>query len=215
MTHTANGCTFIAKDDMIVAHIRGGNGDFEPETTEWLFSVLGSGDYFVDVGASTGWFSVPLAERGVEVVAFEPNAKPFARLLENAALNGVTIDARSEAVTDESGEVTLYFNAKLPLTSGGSLNRADCLHPTGESSVKAVRLDDVLSKAPKVIKIDVEGHEMSVLRGAGKTILKHRPLLVLEANTEGHVADLGGWLTDHDYEWRQADTRNLLCTPKS
>lgn len=215
MNHIANGCEFIAKDDMIVAYVRKEKRDFEPQTTAWMFARMGNGGLFVDVGASTGWFSVAIAAAGFDVVAFEPNVNPFRRLLENCALNEVEIDARNQAVSDANGEASLFFNAGLPLTSGASLNKADCLRPSGEAIVKTVRLDDAITGSPKLIKVDVEGHEMAVLRGAGKLIERNRPLMVLEANTAAHVADLAAWLEPRGYTWEIADERNLLCSPKS
>ncbi len=215
MNHIANGCEFIAQDDMIVSFVRREKKEFEPKTTAWMFEVMKDGGLFVDVGASTGWFSVAFAMAGCEVVAFEPNAKPFRRLIENCSLNGVEIDARKQAASDVNGETVLYFNAGLPLTSGGSLSREDCLRPSGQATVETVRLDDAVSGAPKLVKIDVEGHEMAVLRGASGIIERHRPALVLEANTAAHVEALGEWLVARGYRWELADERNLLCAPKS
>ena len=67
-THEANGARFIARDDMIVAWCRDTGQPFEPMTTAFMMERLkGRRGLFVDVGASTGWFSIPFAMGGHEV----------------------------------------------------------------------------------------------------------------------------------------------------
>lgn len=211
--HEANGCKFIPENDMIVRWVRKERRDFEPETTAFLMSAPDGP--FVDVGASTGWFSVPMA-KGRKVYAFEPLPTSRERLIANAALNEVEIDVFAGAASNKTGEAVLHFNAGLPLTSGASLQKAFCLVPSGNVKVPTWRLDDALEDVdPAIIKIDVEGHEIAVLEGAEQIISRARPLLVLEANTQEHEAALAVWLDDHDYEYVNADERNLLCTPAS
>jgi len=211
MTYEANGARFIAKDDMIVRWCRETGQPFEPETTEFIFGATGT---FVDVGASTGWFSIPMALRGHKVEAFEPNPAVFRRLSDNADLNGAVIAMHHAAASDKGDSVTMWINPAVPLTSGGSIERATCARPK-RIEVQAVRLDDALSGDVSLIKIDVEGHEMAVLRGAEKTVERCRPHLVLEANTPDHCAALALWLDAHGYSWRRADHRNMLCSPSS
>jgi hypothetical protein len=62
-----------------------------------------------------------------------------------------------------------------------------------------------------LIKIDVEGHEMSVLRGAQSTISRWKPSLVLEANSDKHFIQLERWLDEIGYQHGRADTRNILA----
>ncbi len=214
MEHKANGARFIAQNDMIVRWCRETGKPFEPETTEWMFDVMARGGTFVDIGAATGWFAIPVALRGCEVLAFEPNPAVFARLSENVALNGADFPTVHAAVSAAQGAVTMFINPAVPLTSGGSIERPTCARPK-RITVQTVRLDDVVSGDVALIKIDVEGHEMAVLRGAERTIDRCRPRLVLEANTAAHRAALAEWLEARGYSWRRADDRNMLCSPKS
>lgn len=214
----ANGCSFIAKDDMIVSWLlHDPSREFEPQTTAWMKRVMGSGKgCFVDVGASTGWFSIMMAKLGYDVEAFEPNPMAVDRLAENAELNSVGLTVTKAAVSSSSGSATLYHNAGLPLTSGASLNLADCLAPTGRMNVQTVRLDDelVYARPPRLIKVDVEGHEVDVLEGARGVIGLFRPHLVLEANSDAKRHELVNWIRDHRYTHEVADERNLLCSPE-
>lgn len=214
----ANGCRFIADDDMIVRWCRQTGKQFEPETTAWMFGVMAERDgAFIDVGASTGWFSIPMAIRGREVHAYEPNKRVFPRLLENAALNGVTISAHPYALSQDAGEAVFWHNPHVLLTSGGSIEVATCHRPQSDA-VETRRFDDEAAASLPIalIKIDVEGHEAAVLDGATETIIwRWRPRLMLEANTKKHEAVLAAWLNQAGYEYAKADDRNMLCTPIS
>lgn len=214
--HEANGARFIAQDDMIVRWERKERRKFEPETTIWLFHELEQRQgLFVDVGAATGWFSIPAALRGHEVLALEPNPAVWARLQENIALNGAFLECLNVAASAGVGQATFYRNPRVPLTSGGSIQAPTC-HAPERLSVPTLPLDQVcFGRDVALIKIDVEGHEMSVLAGAEETINHCRPLLMLEANTAEHRDELAAWLKAHRYVWRQADERNMLCAPAS
>lgn len=216
-THTDDllGATWLAEDDQIVKWLRRTGQKFEPATTPWMLDQMArkpDGAY-VDVGASTGWFAVPMALRGYDVIAFECNARAIARLKANCELNGVEIVLHEAAVTNRTGEVTFTYNPRLPLTSGGSLERvaANRAHET----VRATTLDSVIDGPVTLLKIDVEGHEIPVLEGAAETIAHSRPAMVLEANTPQHEDALMNWCARNRYTWQRADARNLLCLPVS
>ena len=219
--HEANGALFIARDDMIVAWCRKTGRSFEPMTTEFMLERLkGRRGLFVDVGASTGWFSIPFALAGHEVTAFEPNARVRKRHIENAAINEIEHDLRAEALSRSVGTVTFWHNPKVSLTSGGSIEVATCSAPIAET-VNTTSLDIALGfgegayRAPDLIKIDVEGHEIAVLDGAARTIASSRPALVVEANTTEHSRAIEEWLGRiGGYRVMVADERNLLCLPE-
>jgi FkbM family methyltransferase len=206
--------TWIAQDDMIVRWIRQTGKPFEPVTTPWLLEQMEKRDgAFVDVGASTGWFAVPMAKRGYPVIAFEPNARSATRLLDNCELNGVTITLHQVAATNRDGQTVFTHNPRWPLTSGGSLEHVAA--NKAQDIVGCARLDALVDVPVAVLKIDVEGHEMAVLEGAEKLIETYRPAILLEANTPQHAVRLAGWLVDHHYTYRRADERNMLCEPRS
>lgn len=215
-TFEANGARFIAADDMIVKWCRKNRREFEPETTAFIFAVLKEhGGAFVDVGASTGWFSIPAALRGADVVSVECNPRVFARLGENIGLNegaGERIVSYCAAASRRSGEATFFSNPALPLTSGGSIQAATCAGPIRET-VTTVTLDSLSLAGVSLMKIDVEGHELAALDGAAELIKESRPALVLEANTRSHREQLEHWLTLNGYDWEAADQRNMLCRP--
>jgi len=209
--HEANGARFIAANDMIVAWERKTGATFEPETTAWMFEKMAQREgAFVDVGAATGWFTIPMILRGYEAHSFEPNPAVAARLRDNAVLNNVELNLCEAAASVSKGDKVLFRNPRVPLTSGGSIEAATCSGPQ-RVTVRGVRIDDEVQGPVALIKIDVEGHELSVLSGARAIIEGQRPPLVLEANTDGHRDVLAAWIEARGYSWRMADTRNMLC----
>lgn len=223
----ANDARFIAKDDMIVAWLRDAPGrEFELETTRFIFDVLADRPgRFVDVGASTGWFTVPVALSLTDVIAIEPNPRAAARLRANMELNGLTAEGAGgwlvtlieAAASDRIGRAVLHHNPALPLTSGASLETH--IRPRANRAsleVATVTVDHaVAGREVALIKIDVEGHELAVLAGAAATVADCRPALILEANTTAEANGLASWLAANNYDWHHADDRNLLCLPRS
>ena len=154
----------------------------------WRVLVLGMdliapASRVVDVGANIGIYALPwaAANAGVTVHCFEPNPAVRARLERNVALNrlGARIRLHSEALSDRAGTATLHGSDDL-----SSLNEG--VHSGRQAApveVPLARLDDVLGgEGPLVslVKIDVQGHELEVLRGAEAVISRNRPAMILE-----------------------------------
>jgi len=212
----ANGAKFYSADDMIISWILKTKQEFEPDTTRFIFDH--ATELFLDVGASTGWFSIPIAKLGVEVVAVEPNERVIKRLLLNCELNNIDsrfISIFKGAASDHEGTATFNYNPLVPLTSGGSIEHVPCSAPRKET-VPVVTLDSMVpgERQVSLIKIDVEGHEVKVLAGAKHIIEQDRPALVLEANTAMDRTKISEWLDQHDYEYNFVDSRNFIAVAK-
>jgi len=136
-------------------------------------------DYFFDIGANSGVYSILLAIKGVvpNVVAFEPDPGNYARLMANLAANQLTdkVRALTSAVGAEAAEVDLM--------EAGGHNRGESwiAHPdkppeeapgVATHRVRQIRFDDEFAIAGKtlVIKMDVEGSEFHALRGMQRTL---------------------------------------------
>lgn len=133
----------------------------------------------VDVGANKGVYARVLAGLASHVHAFEPNPKVF-RWLERALPDNVT--PHLVALSDLDGEVDLYLpqRGRRFSGSGGSLipRKAEAKH--GTVRVSARTLDSCGLGDVGFIKIDVEGAEAQVLRGARSTIERCQPVLQIE-----------------------------------
>lgn len=172
----------IIDDDRVAAAVKR-NGQFEPNSLAvWgLICEGGKAGLVLDVGSYGGLFGIAAWLMKNEVIAVEPKPILVRRTLANAALNGVSLSTFSvveAAASDTDGKAILGFDDKLALTSGSSLERKG----PAFMKVKTVTLDSVVPIGRKVgaIKIDVEGHEAAVLRGASRILKQSKPSIIIE-----------------------------------
>jgi FkbM family methyltransferase len=150
----------------------------------FVLHFLRPGDLFIDVGANIGSFTVLAAGCvGADVIAIEPIPATFAHLEMNIKLNGIgeLVDAHRVGLSNESR--ALGFTANLDSTNHVATGGED----DGIIQIEVRTLDQVCgARAPKLIKIDVEGFERSVLMGGQKT-LKDPTLacVIMEVNGSG------------------------------
>lgn len=166
----------------------------EPSTVAWL-DGLESGKVLFDVGANVGMYTIYAAARGLQVVAFEPESQNFALLNANIALNMLQHRATSYplALSDNSCLDKLYLS---DFSAGGSCHSfaeevGFDLKPRRSSFTQgsvSMTIDQLVASgsvpAPDYIKIDVDGFEHKVLKGAENTL--KRPNLrsiIVELNT--------------------------------
>jgi FkbM family methyltransferase len=151
-------------------------GDHEAELP-FARALLRRDDVFIDVGANIGVYSIVAAVRGARVLAFEPNRSARAMLASNLALNQVEDRVRvlSYALADFEGPAR--FTTDLE-----SSNHLESNPETGSEVVEVRQLDAVLEPGAGVtlIKIDAEGFDEAVLRGARGALERERPVVIVE-----------------------------------
>jgi FkbM family methyltransferase len=160
------------------------NGTFEIEETAVIRAALQQVDIFVDIGANLGYYSCFARQTGVYVVAFEPQPQNLSCLTNNLSINGWTnqFEIFPLALSDGPGIMRLY---------GASGPSASLVKGWAGYSIKTFQdipvntLDNVLSDrfADKrlLVKIDVEGAEYQVLRGALRTLAQNiKPIWLVE-----------------------------------
>jgi FkbM family methyltransferase len=183
-------------------------GGYEEHFAELFRCLVSSGDRCVDVGANVGVHTVRLAKlagpRG-EVIALEPDEELANRARRNIMLNQLSnAHVINAAASDEPrGTVHLY----RPGASDTNRARASLLrhsYLTGDvSTVPLVTIDEICSGPASLIKIDVEGHEGAVVRGAATTITRYLPAVVFEYAPElldDPSQSPFGWLAARGYE---------------
>ena len=156
----------------------------------------------VEVGANMGIHTVPLAralrEQGRQLVAFEPQPVIFQQLCANLALNGLmNVTAWPFACGEEQGVVTFPRPDYLKTGNFGDISMSSSAPVAGSACVQApcVRLDDMLqSERVGLLKIDVEGFELRVLKGGRGLVQRCRPLLYVENDRVANSQELIGWL---------------------
>jgi FkbM family methyltransferase len=167
-------------------------GYFEATELEFLLDVLKPGMIFVDVGANVGFYSIPAAKK-VEhgtVFAFEPCAWTYRTLLENVKINKLTnIQAVNSALADRKGQATLQVNVrgKDGLNTLGRPTHVDC-EVVATERVQVTSLDDFMLEqsisSVDAMKIDVEGAELFVLKGATNLLRQpNAPLILYESHS--------------------------------
>jgi FkbM family methyltransferase len=159
--------------------------------TEGLLpALLRSDSSAIDVGANVGDVlqQITRIAPGGQHIAYEP----VPHLAQELARRFPGVDVRNAALAEQAGESTFTHVISEPAFSG--LIQREDLPPAEveEITVEVQRLDDVLPKGfkPALIKIDVEGAEVLVLKGARETLAKHKPTLLIEHGQHG--ADLYG-----------------------
>ena len=158
---------------------------YEPELA-YLEKVLSPGKVFIDVGANFGVYTLvasKLAGAAGKVIAIEPTAQSFAVLRQNIALNHLAnVRAFRVALTQTRGKAWLYHGWD-PV--GNSLGM-DPLCGEGGEEVQTESLDNLMEQNGighvDVIKVDVEGAEELVLRGATRTLTTNSPVVIFEYN---------------------------------
>jgi FkbM family methyltransferase len=197
---------------------------YEPELV-YLQQVLSPGGTFVDAGACYGVYTLAastiVGTQG-RVIAFEPAARAFQVLQRNLELNGVTnVLAYPAALTERQGKAWLY---RHPNVGCDSLGRDSSFTEMGEE-VAAISLDDVLRRLAvgrvDVMKLDVQGAEELLLRGALATLRVHHPVVIFEVYPEGTIplglAPFGAWqlLEELDYQFFVVEDDETLSQVES
>lgn len=179
-------------------------GSYDDEEIELLATYVQSGSFVIDVGASLGFYTVPLAKvartSGSRLVAVEPVVANCATLRRNLDLNDLveTVSIAPVALGRESGEVLLHVETggtgNASIVSGlesTEVARHDKVGGTGGTETAQVcPLDDLdlpsdYAALPcSLVKIDAEGYEMDILAGSSLFIADHRPVIFAEFSPE-------------------------------
>jgi FkbM family methyltransferase len=174
----------------------------ERALTRAIRAALSEGDTFVDIGANFGYFSLlaaMLVGPGGTVHSFEPQRTPCSLLAESARANGFEwIHPHRIALGEEEGTATI----RVPRwsQSGVATLCEDAEWLQGKEAeateVPLRRLDDVLAEEGvedvTAIKIDTEGYELPVLRGATDTLEQMRPIVFYEILPDVESSGAGG-----------------------
>ncbi len=181
-----------------------------------------TGNGVVDAGAHVGLYSIKVSKlvgpKG-RVLAFEPHPLNYAVLNSNIRLNSIgNIEAVCCALGESDGYVKLYL---ANLNSGGhSIMPRSIMPRTEEFLLVNVKRLDTAAKEYQVqrldfIKIDVEGAELLLLKGAEKTLREFRPNLAIAAyHYPKEIDDLCDYLVDYDYKLYRLRQSFLYAEPE-
>jgi FkbM family methyltransferase len=229
MNIAGQSCLFLPQGS-VAAWIWAGR-DLERRELDFVIGGLRPDSIFFDVGANVGLFSIPAGKKlqTGKVYAFEPSAATFAQLSENMRLNNLSNSHLvHSAVGDHPGEAVLQINApgKDGLNTIGNPAHEDS-EIIATETVTLITLDDFITEncIPRVdlMKVDVEGAELLVFRGARQLLARpDAPAILYESGclTSGfgyHPVETMWLLQRHGYRFFMIDsvTGRITALPGS
>ena len=171
-------------------------GTFEKAELEFVGRYLKPGDVAFDIGANIGVFSAVIGlatAGGGRAIAFEPVPSNAARLKENLERNKlINVDIQTIALGSSEAELEIHLAEDAAYHSFGPIEKP--FRSVRTLKVPVRRLDNVWREigAPAVrfVKIDVEGAEEEVLKGAQEFLTTCRPVVLIEANSSEYLERL-------------------------
>jgi FkbM family methyltransferase len=190
-----------------------GWSNFEPPMPELFYLCVKKAKGLVlDIGANTGFYSIlaAAARPDLKILAFEPDPTVRPILEGNLKMNGLgdRVSLFSTALSDRIGKADLF----IPSQEHGLVETSSSLERTFKKTHSAVvqvevdTLDNIFSgqrnclRRISLLKIDVEGHESSVLRGAAAIIKRHRPVIFIEVLPEADFTFLNAFVKANAYK---------------
>ncbi len=151
-------------------------------------SLLRRGDVFWDIGANIGYFALEIAglfSGSIEVVAIEPQPDLAQAIAISSELNGlINLAVYDVLLGSEVKPIELHIPSHS--TQASVISREEGARVI---ACQGLTVDAVVERGvaqPSLIKLDVEGFELEVLRGARKTMAHHYPLIILESDVNMH-----------------------------
>lgn len=215
---------FMLQGSASIHHRGMQEGTFEQEETALIIHHIQNAAVFVDVGANIGFYTCLGRSSGKYVIAVEPLARNLSHLYANLVNNEWNdVEVQPLGLSDRPGIAKLYgassTGASLIRNWAGSLERF-------HSVISLSTLDNILgvrfAEQKLFIKIDVEGVEFSVLKGAIQTLQRSpRPTWLIEIclnefypqGTNPDFAATFDLFWKHDYIVRTADEKNTIIHP--
>jgi len=181
-TIAINGKAFsVVTDDTYLDHM---NGVFEPDTTAILSSIAHG--IVLDIGANIGLTTLLQAPLASRIHSFEPSPTTFKLLQQNVAQAELdNVELHNYGLGEEPGSFELTF---APSNRSGAFvsnqTQASVGHTVEKIHIRTMDqfVEDRGVASVDMIKIDVEGFELQVLRGGKRTLESHRPVVALEMN---------------------------------
>lgn len=189
-------------------------GRFYTDEKEYalLDTLIGQGDWVLDIGANVGHYAMRMSQlvgSSGRVIALEPVPDTFALLAANARLfEYPNVSLLNLAASDRVATASM----QIPSFSDGLVNyyQAHLSADAGALAVLTVPIDALSLPPVKLVKMDVEGHELPALRGMRALLERDHPVLIVETGSQETLALLNG--LGYTVE-RLPGSSNVLCRP--
>jgi FkbM family methyltransferase len=188
LTDSKNGEMLIYKNDNTISYSIFLYGEYCDAEVEIMCKYLNEDSLYLDIGTNIGYHARAVAQRSQSMVlAFEPHIKHFTVAAYNC--QNVPVKLYNAAVSDQPGTLKISDFDPTNQSNFGTV----AIDDAGEIEVQVVTIDQLELEVCTLMKIDTEGQELKVLKGAENTINKHRPIIFYEAIGETD------WLTAYDH----------------
>lgn len=184
-------CRFILDrtefHDFLMLKILESGDYYEPEVTTFIVNHLRIGDIFLDIGSNNGYYSIiasQLVGPDGKVISIEPNKSTYIRLMENIKVNGIkNVNSFNIALSDHDGRAKLFLNNDSENGLASLINDHE-KEPIDEVPVNT--FDGLfLNQSINLIKMDVEGSEINIIKGMGDYLKKYNSVkIIMEWNPD-------------------------------
>lgn len=202
---TRYGPMIIPQNDRYIGKSFDLYGEFSYQEVDFLKDLIEPGNVVIDVGANIGGITVPLAQKiGPDgyVVAFEPQQYINYILCGNIALNNLTNTASFQRlVCDVDGDIRSLpvLDYSKELNFGDNSTTKEIQEDTLCTPVSTCTIDSLQLKNIHLIKVDVQGEELDVLKGAKNSIERARPFLYVECEDKEESENILQFLDQFNY----------------
>ena len=213
LTQDMNQLTYEAKDDLSYKYVTSNPlllwraqtlFTKEPETIDW-FRSMSKGEILFDIGANVGMYSIYAGKRGIRVFSFEPEASNYYMLNQNIQNNDLTnnVTAYNFALSDSEMLDVIKLTSFVPGSAHTTFGDNEFFKQTNAPTVFtqgafSTTLDNLIYKnglpVPAHLKIDVDGIEAKILKGAEKLLVDPKLKSILIELNEDMIEDR--WIKD-------------------
>jgi FkbM family methyltransferase len=160
---------------LIAKRVRnGGPPEYQDDVRDEAYKYVTDYDLAIDVGANVGLWAKPLAQKFNKIIAFEP----MHQVLECLKLNveNLPVEINEFALSNVSGNIDMVYDS---VNTGSSY-----VIENSAGSIELKTLDELDLPKFGLLKVDCERHDLQVLQGAEKTILKYKPIIIVEQHPD-------------------------------
>ena len=203
------------KSAVVRAHLR--SGRWESHIAKLLDRYTKPNTNAIDIGAFIGTHTLTLSDsvKNGKVYSFEPQPWAYEAIKSSLKKNKITnVILKNLGVSDKKNMIKFCSDS----TGGSTI----CYEKNKKLekwkyvyNIDIISIDSLKLKNVSMIKIDVEGHELNVLRGLKNTIKKNKPNIIIEVwNKKRKREDFKKLINDYNYKLEHISGDDFLCTPK-